>query len=230
MLRKFSEIAKEILRHSWTEPRDRPIILLGVFFGLAALLSFSLQYYPSLIPDSVRLFSLQILLFLFLIFLWVKGWRPRRGGRWGLLLLVAILYLGGLYLCDLLVAGSVPASPAAWPDFRWPDLLLGLVMAPILEELFFRDYLFRVLSHQGAKWVSAWLFTAAFFTLAHMSLYPGAFLLGLIAPLLYIIDRGVLVAMVFHLLCNASWYLLPRFFPNFLAYLQQESLLSIFYR
>jgi len=226
----FSNRAKQILQTVWSEPRDRALHLLLVFFGAAAILMLVQRFDLFSAPAGVRMFFLQSVLVVLLIYLALKGWRPilRTERNW--FLGIIALYLTGLFLLDRLAALDIEVAYRPLELPAWDQLLLGLVLAPILEELFFRDYLFRVLSSQGMKWSFALLLSAAFFTLAHFSLYPGAFFLGLLNGILYIASGGVLLPIAFHLVCNLSWYLLPAFYPSLFYLLEHSNLREIFYR
>ncbi len=226
----FSNRAKHILKLTWLEPRDRALHLLLGFFGAAAVLMLVQRYSPLILPSGVRMFFLQSVLMGLIVYLVKKRWRPllRTDRNW----LVGIIsaYLISLFLLDRLAALNIEVAYRPLDLPPWDQLLLGLILAPILEELFFRDYLFRVLSAEGTKWSFALLLSAAFFTLAHFSLYPGAFLLGLVNGILYVASGGILLPIAFHFVCNLSWYLLPAFYPSLLYFLEHSEIREIFYR
>ncbi len=82
-------------------------------------------------------------------------------------------------------------------------LFLAVVAAPLLEEIFFRGFCYRVLSSEGGKVFAAFT-TAAFFASLHGSgfAFLPIFVLGLVLSWLYE-KRGSLVACwTFHILHN----------------------------
>lgn len=178
---------------------------------------------------------LQLVLLTFLGYLWILGWKPRwrintKGWLWfaGFLL----VYLGGLKVLDLSLAyfqGEVGLSQRTTMQ-PWYFMILQLVLAPVFEELFFRDYLLRSFWQKLGSWGRALFFTSAFFMLAHLSLYPGAFLLGLVAGGLYLLTGSIIPAVVFHSLSNLSLYLLPVFYPSIFQWIVQTGWLEVFYR
>ncbi len=230
MVEQFQNRAKEILRISWSESRDRALHLLFFFFAVAAFFS----YYESLLKSKphylVQLFALQTALVVILLFLLAKSYRPllKTHVKWFLLTLT--IYFAGLWTLDLLAGLFFEAQSSPLRHVRTEDWVLSLILAPILEELFFRDYLFRSLSENGRRLWFAMLISTVFFTLAHFSLYPGAFLLGLINCYLFVMSGGVLLPIVFHFACNLSWYLLPVCFPRLLAFLESNQIRDFFYR
>jgi membrane protease YdiL (CAAX protease family) len=75
-----------------------------------------------------------------------------------------------------------------------------LVVAPIVEEIFFRGFLLNMwIAKMGAR--AAVLLTAVIFAAAHL-VQPGSFFLGLVAAVFYVETRNLLVPMVFHFLNN----------------------------
>jgi len=226
----FSNRAKQILKVNWSEPRDRALHLLLIFFGAAAVLMLVQRYAPHFLPPQIRMFFLQAVLVGLVIYLLKKRWRPLLKTERNWFMGIIALYLTSLFVLDRLAALNVEVAyrPLEFPGFD--QILLGLILAPILEELVFRDYLFRVLSAEGTRWPFALLLSAAFFTLAHFSLYPGAFLLGLANGLLYVASGGILLPIAFHFVCNLSWYLLPAFYPSLLYFLEHSNVREIFYR
>jgi membrane protease YdiL (CAAX protease family) len=87
----------------------------------------------------------------------------------------------------------------------FPVLLLfgGAVIAPFVEEVFFRGFVFTGLRHRW-NWKQAALASAGLFALAHFiptSILP-IFLLGLIFAFLYQISNSIWPAILMHMLTN----------------------------
>ena len=107
--------------------------------------------------------------------------------------------------------------------------VLVLFVAPILEEFFFRDLVFRALYGRLNRMRIAILLSSIFFMVAHMTLHPGAFLLGLISCWLVLGSRSILPSIVFHSISNGSWFFLPVLFPNLHKALTDLEVLKYFY-
>jgi membrane protease YdiL (CAAX protease family) len=230
MLSPFVLRAKEFLQITWNEPRDRALHLLIFFFSVAGIVLGLQTWAPFELPMLVRMFSLQAALIVMISFLFWKGVRFRFSWHVSSLALTLVAYLAILFTLDYFAQGASPVVAQKWAAPRWEDALLSLVLAPVFEELFFRDYLMRSLAERGEKIWSAVLISTIFFTLAHFSLYPGAFLLGLAASFLYLWSGSLLAPIFLHFLCNLSWYLLGPFFPNILSFMESHSFRDWFYR
>jgi membrane protease YdiL (CAAX protease family) len=91
-------------------------------------------------------------------------------------------------------------------ETRFPLLLLfgGAIVAPIIEELFFRGFVFAGLRNRW-DWKKAALLSAVLFALAHMvptSILP-IFILGMIFAFLYQVSGSIWPAILMHMLTNA---------------------------
>jgi membrane protease YdiL (CAAX protease family) len=97
----------------------------------------------------------------------------------------------------------------------WWLLLAGIVVAPVVEEIFFRGFLYAGLA-QRYPWRKAALISSAFFALVHLQ--PTAivpiFILGYIFAYLYRRSGSIWPAVVMHVSTNAlalgAAYLLSR--------------------
>ncbi len=205
------------------------------FFVLALVMSFA-SHYLNLPPWTlwIRRYAFQVFVLLAVLHLWSLGWRP----LWGRLWTNVRYILGGLvfYFLILEVGNQILGyfydahADGLAPSLSLEPLILAAIMAPVLEEMFFRDALFRAVRHQSGRVVFAMVLASTFFMVAHLSLYPGAFLLGLISSVLVLKTSSVIPSIVFHSISNLSWYFLPAWFPNLYGFLAEENGLSYFYR
>jgi membrane protease YdiL (CAAX protease family) len=124
----------------------------------------------------------------------------------GLMLLSMVFNL--LY-ASLLAGFGLQMQPDIAPLFeitRSPLLLLfgGAIVAPFVEEIFFRGFIFTGLRHRWT-WPKAALVSAGLFALAHVlptSVLP-IFILGLIFAFLYQASGSIWPAVLMHILTNS---------------------------
>ena len=85
----------------------------------------------------------------------------------------------------------------------WPLVFGGVVVAPLVEEIFFRGFVFAGLK-KGYGWKTAMLTSAARFALIHLRplAMPPIFLLGLVFAHLYQRSGSVWPAVILHILVN----------------------------
>lgn len=86
----------------------------------------------------------------------------------------------------------------------WPLLAAGVIVAPIVEEIFFRGFVFAGFRDRFG-WVAAALISAGFFAVFHLqpiSLLP-IFLMGLVFAYLYHRTNSIWPAVIMHLATNA---------------------------
>lgn len=91
----------------------------------------------------------------------------------------------------------------AQTDYPWLLLFGGIVVAPFVEELFFRGFIFAALRRQW-NWQKGMVASAALFALFHIlptSLLP-IFILGLIFAFLYQVSGSLWPAILMHMLTN----------------------------
>jgi len=181
----------------------------------------------------VRQYSFQIFLGAAVLWMLIKTeWRPllRLDGKVALyILILGGSYFGGLLLLDQLVrlyGVEGRPGPIEWRD----DLILLAVIAPIAEELFFRDLLLRSLYHRIPNRFWAAIISSAIFMVAHLTIYPGAFFLGLVNSIFVFTSRSLIPGIVFHSLSNMSLLFLPAWYPALWAALHELNLLTQFYR
>jgi membrane protease YdiL (CAAX protease family) len=230
-----------MLKHRWSASRffvtaDLGASCLGwlsAFFAIAVVLGCLDQYKFLILPDILRRYIFQVVLMAALYSLYRKGWRASfsLSSRVGALTVsVVVLYFLGLKILDLIARhrGFIYSENA--PNLEFSDqLFLSVLLAPIVEELFFRDIFFRTLF---SRWPRIWIAILAssfFFMIAHQSFYMGAFLLGLVNGMLFVYSGSVIPGILFHSISNLSWYFLPKLFPSFYEVLRSQGLLTFFY-
>ncbi len=100
------------------------------------------------------------------------------------------------------------ASPYAWGDATWPQmmLLLGttIVVTPLAEEAFFRGFLFRWMATKHPLWLAV-VASSAMFGASHIvpAQAISAAVMSLLIILLYVCSRSIWPCIVCHALNNA---------------------------
>ena len=99
-----------------------------------------------------------------------------------------------------------PVEGGVATDWRFWTLwgLITVVVAPLMEEVVFRGYLYPVLKRMGGAWLAA-LTVSLFFAAAHLegSYLPGRFVLSLILIASYELTGSLWAPLGIHLLNNA---------------------------
>lgn len=177
------------------------------------------------------LVQLTFLLPVLIIFAWRKiHWKQIGFGRFdlgtlgiGCGLLIAsyfVILLHNLILMGLGIntqGDEIARLFAALESPVW-FFIVGAIFAPLVEEIFFRGFLFQGFRAKYG-WVSAMLLSSAIFAVAHLdpvSLIP-TFILGNLLAYLYHRSNSVWPAVILHVLVNSfglcSAYLLTQY-PN----------------
>ncbi|MHB0856919.1 MAG: CPBP family intramembrane glutamic endopeptidase [Anaerolineae bacterium] len=211
------------------------LVFLGGVLLVAAAFVWSLTGMPSLSPtlQLLAVFALEAVL---VIPVWL--WGPRKyGGGWAALGLrpFALVRGGALVLGALALTLAVNA---AWEPIRqqlgWSGqpsflplfgpgvgglllaLLLGAVVAPFAEEVFFRGFLYAGLRQRlGLGW--ALVISSSLFAVVHVTLgvLPPIFVMGVVFALLYEWTGSVWPCIGLHAAINAlafiSAYLVEHF-------------------
>lgn len=211
------------------------LLWLSGLFLFSILLAYTHQWPSVSGVDLMRRFGLQIFLLAAILHSYfAMGWRPLAAWsqKTGLKILGAgLLYCVFLKSLDLVLSFSRGETLAHRHSFTSLDqLFLSLILAPILEEIFFRDLLFRSLSIRFGKIRFAAVLSSLFFMIAHGALYPGAFLLGLISCGLILFTGSLWASILFHILSNMSWFFLPDLFPNLYRALVDFQILNWFFQ
>lgn len=137
----------------------------------------------------------------------LRGFRPAAVGiGCGLMvasLLFNLVYATILALFDLQIQ---PDIDAMFNNTRYPPLLFlaGAVVAPLIEEMFFRGFVFPGLRNKWG-WQAAAVVSAALFATAHIipTSIPPIFILGLIFAFLYHISGSIWPSVFMHMLTNS---------------------------
>lgn len=110
----------------------------------------------------------------------------------------------------------VEAAPYYPPQLSWLfsyNIFMVLLIAPILEELLFRKFIFSHLLRKHSLPVSA-VISSLCFALIHLpnyrNLFP-TFFFGIIACLIYNKTRNILYPVILHFLSNFLWVILVLF-------------------
>jgi len=117
-----------------------------------------------------------------------------------------LLAQGGVHQTQSLVFQSVTrASPRQFALV----LSAGAVVAPIVEEIYFRGYVFRAYLDQKGVW-QAFLFSSGLFALVHLDLpaFLPIFAVGLLLSFLYYRAGSILPGIVAHAVNNAAAFVL----------------------
>jgi membrane protease YdiL (CAAX protease family) len=151
----------------------------------------------------------------------VLGLRPFGAGNLGLgcgLMIMSLLFNAAwaAFLAIFDLRAQVDMVPIfAELSSPWWLLLAGVVVAPVVEELFFRGFLYAGLA-QRYSWRRAAVISSALFALIHLQplAIPPIFILGYIFAYLYRRSGSIWPAVVMHVATNAlglgAAYLLSR--------------------
>ena len=149
------------------------------------------------------------------------GLRPFGAGSLGIgcgLMIMSLLF--NVAWASILAIFDLRAQVDLVPIFAelsspWWLLLAGIVVAPVVEELFFRGFLYAGLA-QRYSWRRAAVISSALFALIHLQplAIPPIFILGYIFAYLYRRSGSIWPAVVMHVATNAlglgAAYLLSR--------------------
>lgn len=136
----------------------------------------------------------------------LRGFRPTAIGLGCGLMVLSLLF--NLVYAAILAAFNLQIQPdidTMFQDTRFPFVLLigGAIIAPFVEELFFRGFVFPGLRKRW-NWKIAAAISAGLFAMAHI--LPTAvlpiFILGLIFAFLYQISGSIWPSIIMHMLTN----------------------------
>lgn len=197
------------------------IIIAIVFFeGVAIFLSHEKYLNPMLLLCIVRLIEITVITQVVLI--WGKGLRSIglapptiiKGIRKGLIWSVAFGLLTGFIFFIIYVSGMNPLKPVHTQlPLRKNELALflivGCIVAPIAEELFFRGILYGFFRRWGIP--AALILTTVIFIFAHRN--TGTILFtqavgGIIFAVSYEMEKNLMVPIVIHILGNTAIFIL----------------------
>lgn len=165
------------------------IVVIGTLFLLAPVWYFSIHKYGAKWAD-----------------LGLRGFQPKAVGLgcglMGLSFLFNMIYAAILGVFGLQIQ---PDIAPMFQDTGFPLILLfgGAIVAPVVEEIFFRGFVFAGL-RKNWSWPKAALASAGLFAVAHViptSILP-IFILGAIFAFLYQVSGSVWPAILMHMLTN----------------------------
>lgn len=199
----------------------------------AGLLYITLQGQKGQLAESWLLVLVQLvyLLPVIIIFAWRRiDWKAIRFGAfdWGTLgigcgLLIASYMIILIHNLILTAIGVETQGEEIFKLFEMIEspvwfFLVGAILAPLVEEIFFRGFLFQGFRAKYG-WINGMLLSSAIFAVAHLdlaSLIP-TFILGNLLAYLYHRSNSVWPGVVLHVLVNTfglvSVYVLTQF-PN----------------
>jgi len=193
------------------------IMLAGIEVGL--LLLTLLGRRSQLAQSGLLLIAeLVYLLPLVIIFMWRRiNWRALGFGNfnWGMLaigcgLLIAsygIIYIHNLILTLLGIDTQGVEISGLFKRIDNPVwfFLTGAVIAPFVEETFFRGFLFQGFRAKYG-WISGMLLSAGIFAIAHLDLVAliPTFILGILLAYLYHRTNSIWPGVIVHMLVNSS--------------------------
>jgi len=176
---------------------------------------------------AVVLLELAYLLPVIFIFAWRRihwrhlGFRPFNGNTLrigcGLLIgsyLIIILHNALLYFLGVDTQGENIVRLFAELDSPVWFLIVGAVFAPLVEEVFFRGFLFQGFRARYG-WVTAMLLSAAIFAVAHLDLVVliPTFILGCLLAYVFHRSNSIWPGVILHFLVN-SFGLLGAYFAS----------------
>jgi len=193
------------------------VILLALLN--AGLLIISLQNVTTELVQSAALILVQLafLLPLVLIFAWKRiHWKYIGFGKfdWNTLglgcgLLIAsyvVILFHNLILMAFGIDTQAEAIFKLFESLKSPVwfLLVGVVLAPIVEEIFFRGFVFQGF-RQSYGWVNSMLLSSAIFAAAHLDpvAFIPTFILGCLLAYMYQRTNSVWPGVILHFLVNA---------------------------
>ena len=166
---------------------------------------------------AIVLLELSYLLPVILIFAWRRiHWRSLRFGnfRWnmlgigcGLLIgsyVIIILHNSLLYLMGVDTQGENITKMFAELESPVWFFIVGAIFAPLVEEIFFRGFLFQGFRARYG-WVTGMLLSAAIFAVAHLDLVVliPTFVLGCLLAYVYHRSNSIWPGIILHFLVNA---------------------------
>ena len=178
---------------------------------------------------AVLLLELAYLLPVVFIFAWRRiHWKHLRFGKFewstlgigcGLLIasyLVIILHNALLFLLGVDTQGENIVKLFARMDSPVWFFIVGAVFAPLVEEIFFRGFLFQGFRERYG-WVTAMLLSAAIFAAAHLDLVVliPTFILGCLLAYVFHRSNSIWPGIILHFLVNSFGLLGAYFVSNY---------------
>jgi uncharacterized protein len=190
------------------------LVLIDVGIFIIMLLGFRTELAQS---AAIVLLELAYLLPVVLILAWRHvHWKHLGFGKFewktlglgcGLLIgayAIIIVHNGLLYFLGVDTQGEAIMKMFAELDTPVWFIVVGAVIAPLVEEVFFRGFLFQGL-RQRYGWITAMLLSSAIFAAAHLDLVAlvPTFILGNVLAYVYHRSNSVWPGIILHFLVNA---------------------------
>ncbi|HEX5807281.1 MAG TPA: type II CAAX endopeptidase family protein [Anaerolineales bacterium] len=178
---------------------------------------------------AILLLELAYLLPVILIFAWRRiHWKHLRFGNFewntlgigcGLLIasyVIIMLHNGLLYLLGIDTQGEQIMKLFGELDMPVWFFIVGGVFAPLVEEIFFRGFLFQGF-RQRYGWITGMLLSAAIFAAAHLDLIVliPTFLLGCLLAYVYHRSNSIWPGIILHFLVNSFGLCAAYFASNY---------------
>ena len=179
--------------------------------------------------SAIVLLELAYLLPVILIFAW-RGihWKYLRFGtfQWNMLgigcgllvvsYMIIILHNALLYVLGVDTQGEMITKLFAELDSPFWFFIVGAVFAPLVEEIFFRGFLFQGFRARYG-WVTGMLLSSAIFAAAHLDLVAliPTFILGCLLAYVYHRSNSLWPGIILHFLVNAFGLLGAYFASNY---------------
>lgn len=199
---------------------------IGIFVILVSLTIVAATLFPSAATSPLLMIGTELILLIPIaaIFLWRRiSWKELgfRKFEWnvialgcGMLLIVyAVIFMHNLILAMLGVATQGEVIFDVFNSLDSPMLLffVGIILAPLMEETFFRGFLFKGF-RQRYGWKAALIISSIIFGLSHLqlaALLPTSLLGGVLAYM-YHRTNSLFPGMILHFIINA-WGLCAAF-------------------
>ncbi len=214
----------------WSAPEGWISVLLLILLNAGLLFWISRNNSMQLAQSALIVFAeLAYILPVFLILAWKRiSWKHLGFGKfdWSTLGIGCGMLIGGygiILVHNLVITalGIDTQGQAIFDIFNSLEspvwfILAAVVIAPVVEEIFFRGFLFQGFRKKYG-WVSAMLLSSAIFAAAHLdlaSLIP-TFVLGLVLTYVYHRSNSVWPGILLHFLINAFSTCSVYFFSQF---------------
>jgi len=206
------------------------VALLAIIDVVIFLIMLGQEQRTELVQSSaVVLLELAYLLPVILIFAWRRiHWRSLRFGKFnwntlgmgcGLLIgsyIIIIVHNALLFLLGVDTQGENIVKLFAELDSPVWFFIVGAIFAPLVEEVFFRGFLFQGF-RQRYGWVTAMLLSAAIFAIAHLDLVVliPTFILGCLLAYVFHRSNSIWPGVILHVLVNTFGLLGAYFASNY---------------
>ena len=131
--------------------------------------------------------------------------------------LIVFISVGYYFISWLIFSRQIAVNKLSVELFHEIYLIITfLILSPIIEELFFRGIILRIIAEKNNKTIAVF-FSSILFTLIHVFYFDGinlslirlidCFLFSIIISLIYIKTQNIYYAIIFHGVYNLCWYM-----------------------